>query len=168
MCAYTGAYRTLNRWSLVIVGVTPPQPGGYPSVKGFVCPRAHRPSVVAAPGGRPREKRRFSLFPLALSVSLSLPPAVPALVRNDSPRSPSPLPRRSAPGPKSCARCELRLFSKLLRRDFSRDANNTLSLIKISFRCYLRYALSLSLERKRKREKESFLVGWKCKSLVER
>lgn len=40
VCAYTGAYRTLNRWSLVIVGVTP-QPGGYPSVKGFVCPRAH-------------------------------------------------------------------------------------------------------------------------------
>lgn len=40
VCAYTGAYRTLNRWSLVIVGVTP-QPGGYPSVKGFVCPCAH-------------------------------------------------------------------------------------------------------------------------------
>lgn len=40
VCAYTGAYRTFNRWSLVIVGVTP-QPGGYPSVKGFVCPCAH-------------------------------------------------------------------------------------------------------------------------------
>jgi len=62
-----------------------PQPGGYPSVKGFVCPCAHhRPPVVAVPSS----SAKSGVFPLhsppshPLPSTLcppSLPPSLPAV-----------------------------------------------------------------------------------------
>lgn len=134
VCAYTGAYRTLNRWSLVIVGVTP-QPGGYPSVKGFVCPRAHHHQRSP----RPSSSGKAALF--LSSRSPTVGPAVPPV--RSGPETIIPRPAT----PESHAR-----FSWLaLRRLF---ATGTMpSLIKISFRDFphpLRRgspaALSVSLE----------------------
>lgn len=107
MCAYTGACRTFNRWSLVIVGVTP-QLGGYPSVKGFVCPCAHHHQWLwrsSSPG-----KTAFFLFHLQSGTIIPRP-------------SPSPL---SAVMPKTT------LVARIPAT--FRDTGTILSLIKISFR----------------------------------